>query len=286
MSLFYQYEFESPAPLIALVKEEFKSYFDTGAVDDTVFPIYLEKCLKKLGKGSYKIIPALLPIKDFEGRLPDDFFSIREAWLATDISEQYTLPGAQYQQVESCSTRLDTPDIYCDKCNECAMPDIIKAVYKTTFKAFAYYHREYLLKPGNIWGKGECSEECKNLYASGPESFDIQGNKLVTSFREGTVYILYYSKELDCDGYQLVPDNFRIKEFIEHFLKAKIFEQLTNQCTDEGMLKFYDNKYKEYTTKSDEAYIIAQIESKKETIYDKHRKIKKVQNRFNKYNIL
>ncbi len=285
MSLFYKYEFESPVPLLALIKEEFKSYFDTGAVDDTVFPIYLDKCLRKLGKGSYKIIPALLPITDFKSRLPDDFFAVREAWLCTSVPLQYTLPGSQYQQVESCSTRLDTPDVYCDKCNECAMPDIIKAVYKTTFQAFAHYRKEYLLKPGNIWAKGQCGEECRNLHASGPESFDIHDNKFIVTFREGTVYMLYYSKEMDCDGYQLIPDDYRIKEFMELFIKAKIYEQLTNQCTDEGMIKFFDSKYKEYQQKSDEAFIMAEIETRKETIYDKHRKMKKTLSRFNRYNI-
>lgn len=285
MSKFYVYDFISPIPLIALVKEEFKSYFDTGAIDDTIFSIYLDNCLKKMGKGSYKIIPALLPITNFESRLPDDFFAVREAWLCTDVSQQYTLPGAQYQQVESTSTRLDTPDVYCDKCNECAMPDIIKAVYKTTFQAFAHFKQEYLLKQGNIWSKGDCKEECKNLYASGPESFDVHGNKFIVTFREGTVYILYYSKEMDCDGYQLIPDNFRIMEYMELYLKSKIYEQLTNQCTDEGMLRFFDGKYKEYDAKADEAYVIADIEAKKETVYDKHRKLKVQQHRFNRFNI-
>lgn len=285
MSIFYKYNFISPVSLVALVKEEFKSYFDTGAVDDTMFSIYLDKCLRKLGKGSYKIIPVLLPVRNFESRLPDDFFAVREAWLCTNCSQHYTLPGTQYQQVESCSTRIDDPDVYCDKCDECNMPDIIKAVYKTTFQAFAYYQKEYLLKPGNIWAKGQCGEECKNMYASGPESFDIHDNKFVVTFREGTVYMLYYSKEMDCDGYQLIPDDFRIKEYMEHYLKYKVYEQLTNQSTDEGMLKFLDTKTQQYKALSDEAYIMAIVEARKETIYDKHRKIRKVQNRFNKYNI-
>lgn len=282
---YYKYEFISPVSLYALVKEEFKSYFDTGAIDDTLFPIYTNKCLDKLGRGSYKINQAVLKIEDYQSRLPDDFYAVREAWLCTDVSSSYQLPGSQYQQVESCSTRLDSPDVYCDKCNECAMPDIIKAIYKTTFTAFAHFQKQYLLKPGTIWSKGKCSEDCANFYSHGPESFDLHDNKFTVSFREGTVYILYYSKELDCEGYELIPDNFRIREFIELFLKAKIYEQLVNQTTDEGMLKFLDSQYQKYQAKSDEAYIIAQIETKKETIYEKYRQIKRVQHRFDKYDI-
>jgi len=280
MSLYYQYNFISPEPLIALVKEEFKSYFDTGAIDDLLIPIYVGKCLDKLGRGSYKINHGVLPISDFQSRLPDDFFAVREAWLCTDVSQQYTLPGAQYQEVHSCTTRLDDPDIYCDKCDECAMPDIIKAVYKTTFQAFAHFKKQYLLKPGNI---NNCANDCANFHSSGPESFEVKDNKFTVTFHKGMVYILYYSKELDCDGYQLIPDNYRIKEFIELFLKYKIYEQLTNQSTDEGMLRFLDSKKIEYKSLSDEAFIMAEIDTKKETIYDKHRKIKRNLSRFNRY---
>lgn len=47
MSYYYKYTFTSPESIYSLVKEEFKSYFDTGAVDDLLFPTYLDKCLKK-----------------------------------------------------------------------------------------------------------------------------------------------------------------------------------------------------------------------------------------------
>jgi hypothetical protein len=36
--------------LYATVKEELKSYFDTGAVDDLLFPTYVNKCLSNLVK--------------------------------------------------------------------------------------------------------------------------------------------------------------------------------------------------------------------------------------------
>jgi len=285
MSIYYKYDFVSPQALIARVKEEFRSFFDTGMIDDTLFPIYIDKCLRRLGKGSYKIIPTVLQIRDFKSRLPDDFFSVREAWLCTDMTSTYKLPGAQYQQVESCSTRLDTPDIYCDKCTECEMPDIIKAVYKTTFQAIAHFKKEYLLKPGNINTLNHCSEDCLNTHSSAPDSFDIQENKFVVTFREGTVYLTYYSKRQDCDGYDMIPDNYRIQEFIEAFLKARVYEQLSNNITDEGQLRYYNDKSNQYQAKADEAYIIADIEAKKETVYDKHRKMKKLLSRFNRYEI-
>ena len=81
MSYYYKYNFVSPEPLYATVKEELKSYFDTGAVDDLLFPTYLDKCLKKLGRTTYVISEQVLFIEDFEARLPDNFHAVREAWM-------------------------------------------------------------------------------------------------------------------------------------------------------------------------------------------------------------
>ena len=56
MSYYYKYNFTSPEIVYSTVKEELKSYFDTGAVDDLMFPTYLDKCLRKLGRATYVIL--------------------------------------------------------------------------------------------------------------------------------------------------------------------------------------------------------------------------------------
>ena len=60
MSYYNKYNFVSAEPTYAIVKEELKSYFDTGAVDDLLFPTYLNKCLDKLGKATHAIVPVIL----------------------------------------------------------------------------------------------------------------------------------------------------------------------------------------------------------------------------------
>jgi hypothetical protein len=282
MSQFYRYNFISPEPLIALISEELKSYLDTGAVDNAVWSIYITKCLKKLGRGSYTIRPAVIEMCNYEGRLPDDFYAVREAWSCSVHGESWQLPNAQYQQV-STSTLLNPNDYYCEQCNDCT-PDIIQAVYKTTNQVVRQWKKQHLLKPGNIWSRGECSEDCANFHSHGPDSFDISGNKLITSFREGTVYLLYYSKELDENGYPMIPDNYRIQEYIEAFIKQKVFEQLANQTVDETYNQI-QNKALQYKQAADEAYVTAQVESKIETTYKKHHNIIKTLNRFDRFQL-
>ena len=62
MAYYYKYNFVSPEPIYSIVKEELKSYFDTGAVDDLMFPTYLDKCLQKMGRSSYVIAEQTLDI--------------------------------------------------------------------------------------------------------------------------------------------------------------------------------------------------------------------------------
>ena len=105
MSYYYKYNFISPESVYATVKEELKSYFDTGAVDDLLFPTYLDKCLRKLGRSSYVISEDILDISDFQARLPDNFIAVREAWMCTEIPlRPYQDSTSFYSQASSQTT--------------------------------------------------------------------------------------------------------------------------------------------------------------------------------------
>lgn len=296
MSYYYKYNFVSPDGVFATVKEELKSYFDTGAVDDLMFPTYLNKALNKLGKSSYYIAEDILNIEDFKARLPDNFYSVREAWLCTPVQNiMKQNANSFYSQAASASTIQVSPVISdgepctngeCnDNCEgaEC-MPQLIQAVYKTTNAINISYRKKYLLKPGNVSVKKNCDLECANFGSSSVDSFDIRDNKLWTNFREGTVYLVFYATEYDNNDNQLIPDNFRVKEYIEHFIKYKIIEQLSNQINDETFAQL-QTKLLYYKGLADEAYILADIELKKQTAWEKARAIKKQKNRLNMYEL-
>lgn len=292
MSYYYKYKFVSPDPLFARVKEELKSYFDAGMVDDLLFPVWTEKCLRKLGRSSWKINTTLLFIDTFEARLPPDFMAVREAWLtATTFSPAYRKPGAFYQQITTVLNKpydVCNPAVNCDPCN----PDILTVVAKTNTEVIMPIQLKHLLVPGNISVRKDCTTpqspincegfDCLNFSASGLDSFDIRDNKMVTNFREGDIYLTYYSSQSDENGYQLIPDNFRVQEFIEAFIKQKLFEQLFNMPTDETFQQT-QYKFQLYKQMADEAFIMADIEIKKKTIYERAYGIRKDQHRNDKY---
>ena len=322
MSYYYKYDFVSPEPIYATVKEELKSYFDTGAVDDLLFPTYLDKCLKKLGKTTLIISEETLYIQDFEARLPDNYYGIREAWMCTAIPQlPYQSANSFYSQAASATTIQVSPIIRggdpcpnpcpnteckeCD-CNGVCMPLLAQAVYKTNTQTNRSIRLDYLLKPGNISARQHLNnhQDCEpldnsrnwefhnnlpmhngsNPLSSVYNSFDIRDNKFVTNFRNGVVHLIFYATEYDQVGNQMVPDNYRIREFVEAFIKFKVFETLTNQTNDETFNQL-QQKLIYYKQLYEEAYIMANIEIKKQTSWEKQARIKNDLNRLNMYKL-
>jgi hypothetical protein len=303
MSYYYKYAFTSPEIVYSTVKEELKSYFDTGAVDDLLFPTYLDKCLRKLGKATYVITETPLYIEDFQARLPDNFYAVREAWMCTEIPQYpYQSANSFYSQAATQTTIQVSPltvgGEVCSRCNqfgcnEDCMPEIIQAVYKTNQQIARSYHKNYLLKPGNISVQKHCDLSYTTEWqgassftpgSSSHDSFDIRDNKFVTNFRNGIVHLVMYATEYDGGGNQMIPDNYRIREYIEAFIKYKVFETLSNQTNDETFQQL-QQKLVYYKQLSEEAFIMADIEIKKQDVYAKQRRIKNDLNRFNMYEL-
>lgn len=288
---YYKYEFVSPEPIFALVKEEMRSYFEAGAVDDTMFPIWMRGILKKLGKASYPILETVLFQKDFESKLPNDFHGVREAVALSRLGEgeHHTefpriiqSPNSIYEQV-FCKV---TPEVNeCDPCNDC-FPEIIRVTYKNNlvgpYSPDLKFRRTHLLKPGNIQVGHLCDLPCMNFGAKSLDTFDLRDGKFITNIRETPVHLKYYAKESTEDGYQLIPDNYWIMEYVKRYLKFKSFEQLWNQTTDESYNQI-KQKMDYYKSSYDEAVIMAEIEIKKKTVYEHQQDWRRNANRLNPY---
>lgn len=283
MSYYKNYDFTSPEPIFSLIRDELRSYFSTGVVDDVLFPTYVDKCLSRLGRSTYKIEPTVLHIENFTAQLPSDFLAVREAWACYLIAPEKLVkaPGAVYEQVTTMVSQVPLPTI-CDTCS--GLPDVITATYKSNNYASYNYRKSHLLKPGNISKHGDCNFECKNHGASVHDSFDVRNDKFFTNFQEGDVYVLYYKEVLDENENQMIPDNFRIKEYIEAYIKSKVFEQLSNTVVDETYNQIMQ-KVQLYQQKADEAFVLATTEDKKQDIFDKQRSWIRTRNKNNRYKI-
>lgn len=277
---YFSHQFVSPEKVFAEVKEDMISYLSTGMVDDSLFPIWTAQCLQKLGKSTFPVYHTVVDICGSESRLPDDFHAAKEVWACSDIIYSRQHPSAVY----TYTTRLDTPDLYCNRCTECESPDIIKAIYKTTYDEVFHFTTSHLLMPGNVKTKENCNLPCINSYVDSTDVYSINDNKISVNFTSGKLYIVYYSNDFDCKDNQLIPDSYRIKEFIKAFLKQKLYERIFNMASDETFNQSL-TKFQMYKQMADEAFILADTDEKKETLEKKIFKIRQVLGRNNKFHI-
>ena len=75
------------------------------------------------------------------------------------------------------------------------------------------------------------------------------------------MHLVFYSTDYDKIGNQLVPDNYRVREYIESYIKFKVFETLTNQTNDETFNQL-QTKLAYHKQVMDEAWILAETELK------------------------
>lgn len=278
-SYYYKYDFVSPEPIFAEVKEELKSYFQTGVVDDLLFTRYTEDALKSFGRSTNKIVEGVFQMEDFHMKLPEGFKAVRELWLVTPVEVGYSIPSARYEQSTIRITSVT------DRCNDCP-PKEIKVTCKTTGKIFQIFDVQVLLRPGNVSTLSLCSQDSLNALSSSKtvETFDIKNGKLFTNFPGGFLYMTYYIEEFDENDYKLIPDNYYIKKYLKAELKYKVFETVFNNVSDETYNQL-QNKLMYYERLRDEAREDLRVELKKQTIEQVGRSIKYARRRLSKFNI-
>lgn len=279
MSLYYKFEFISPEPIYAEVKETLSSYFNSGSVDDVLFPRWVEHCLRRFGKTQFPIREAVIRIDGYEACVPEDFESVRELWAcSTTYSNPIKSPSSCYYQ-KDC--RID-PIV--DSCHECFDNNTdctteFMVVHKVSNFHIFSFTRTHLLKPGNMNAVNCCGENCRNKTAEGPFTFDVINGKIVTNIPDGHLNLIYYAKNEGEE--QMIPKFFWLEDYIRKYLIYMCYLQLSNQVTDETFNQI-QQKLGKAEQDSDIAFVTAFNELKKQTLEESVRRIGYQSRRFNK----
>lgn len=270
--------------LYAEIKEELSSYFNTGAVDDIMFPTWTDYCLKRLKKTTYKIKDTVLEINNHKVSLPDDFNSVRSIWSCNTHYTSVFSPRLKYRQYDirltppkKCEHPQEIP-CECDPCNTDAEYQVTDKITQEMILGFKKFH---LLKPANSRTKDKCGGNCLNFAPTCYDTFDVDGCNLHTTIDSGMLYMEYYAEVLNDEGNQMIPDNVYIQEYISNYIKFKIFEKLLNSTTDETFNQM-SYKYQLAEKNMNQSYVLADIELKKKTRAQMSEDIQKSKRRFNR----
>lgn len=115
--------------------------------------------------------------------------------------------------------------------------------------------------------------------------YKIHGCKIIFEepFHEW-VYIIYYSNPVLEKENPDIPENHRIQEYIKAFLKYKITENLYTNSSNENINQF-ERIYLNFKQQYLDAFILADAEIKKQTIFQKISSIKKIRRSLIHYKI-
>lgn len=263
MSYVYKYNFISPSVIFAEVKEELRSYFDTGIIDDLMFPRWTDYIVRKIGKAAYPVKQKIAKVEDFMTDLPDQFYRMREVFICHRLDE-VEIPQANSTYVQK--SYLTGENLTYEMCRGC-IPDCVTIVEKSRGTVMFTFKLSHLLTPGNIYTSTLCESSCDRGQGSNSlNSYDIHGKKIVVRFRTGTLYMTYYEESYDENYNQMIPDFPEFENYLKNYLKYKCFEVIYNSITDETF-KQVESKLLFYKQQQEEAFIIVKGELMKKTPY-------------------
>jgi hypothetical protein len=220
--------FISSEPLIAEVKQELKSYFESGAISEILIPTFIDQALRKLKVMVLKPDDVILHFVNYKSELPCDFALLDRAVLydsdITFSSGMTSLKGYWYQSYEVLEGCVDcTPKT--EYFEQLMIPTPGFKITMKNPKWVRVYHGS----------KSLCTEGCPNLNEPSPDIIQIHDNKTVSSsFEEGCIHVRYFSRPMDDDGIPTVPEILEVEEYIKAYLKFKFFEILWHSQIDES----------------------------------------------------
>lgn len=235
----------------ARVREELRSYIYSGAIDDLLFNLWVADCIDKFEYTYLPIKECAMDMWNSRCELPCDFKAVREVWMcATFFKGPIVSPHVFYYQTDC---RIGSAPAPADSCGECLIGDQcfppcqtptpvnlpslcdVPAEFIVTHKVMQQLNFSFkvtgMLKPGNFRTIDRCHEGSPNRDVWCIDTFDIIGNYLHTSFREGTIYLAYYASKAEQDetGYYLIPDNDPFQKYVYYYLRYMIFQQMFDQ---------------------------------------------------------
>jgi len=218
----------SSESLIAEVKQELKTYFESGAITEVLIPTLIDQALRKLKVLTLKPEDAVLHFTNYKSELPCDFVLLDRAMMY-DTEVEWSagvnsLQGYWYKSIDcvdcsSCNTKEETYETI-------TVPGVGFKLTMKQPKWIRVYHAS----------KQYCTEGCQNLSVSSSDVLQIYDNSKVSStFETGCVYIRYFSRPMDDDGIPLIPEILEVEEYIKAYLKFKFFEILWHSVMDESV---------------------------------------------------
>lgn len=240
-------KFKSSKPLFDRIKKRLSSYDAQGLIDDGDFHKHVNYILEQLGQGVYKESEAVLHVKDFKARLPNNFKIFHAAFRCTFKWHQGP-PSINEQKPLFFYTDTEvTRDCPPNSCNVHCIQEHgkTKIVIRTFVNGEEHvghsnHHRLLILSP-NV--KEICTDDCLSLdhhdfhghhhhhghhgFRHNHDEIGIDGDikHILTRFNDDKILLQYYGLPMDEFELPMIPDQENIEKAIEYYIYTQLFEE-------------------------------------------------------------
>lgn len=249
--------------VISEIKTDFKSYYNSGLLDDISMERWGLQALKMFGVNIMTLQDDFVKIDGGQGDLPDNFFSLYAAYEVEPVSyEIKTRPVLQnVRQWKETSERVKEFDS-CEPCCTTEYEKIITERFYNEDKEYVFnYTPKGLLSLGRHVKNNSYDTACRNKYVRGnPREISIRNLKMFTNYPKGNVYMVYYGLEYDEDGDIIITDTPRgaLVRYVEDYIKYKVVEKIALNQDDTNLV----NLLSLLKTNMTESYNLAQTDAK------------------------
>lgn len=234
MKLDKEVNYISATELLLEVQNQLSTFFERALLDDSIFYPVIKRCLDKLGM---KILPTahlVIPIKDYQGILPFDFYKLVSATGCFEVETLITDENPKVIEVYESDKFKSYQDYYLLK-----PADVRVDAYGDEFYVIQRYET-FAVRYNNFYplsvaqsSFGQCANGCLNKQVRSQNKIEISGRKLLTNFASGSI-LLEYLQSLEketVDGTDLLIPNY-----------SPITEWIVYKCIYKGLEKMYLNQ--------------------------------------------
>jgi hypothetical protein len=225
-------QFKSCEGLFSKVRRDLSSFDAAGMIDEGEFPTYVKHVLKTMGLSVYKETSAVVPIKNYKAKLPEDFTLLHAAWKCSPYVEAEQLVHLQGQGV---SVYHDVTWELIEGSSKCEIEAVRnsddRVLEKVTVRQYVKdntitidYRNPVLLRLSPNVKKSDCSDDCENVLSSSIHEISIRNGQILTNFTNDCVYLQYYAFPKDEDGVPMIPDLEWVEKAIEWHIKAEVLK--------------------------------------------------------------
>ncbi len=203
--------------LLASVKSDLPSFKDSGFIDEGNVVKTVMWCNEKLGLPIRKTRETILNVRNYQVDLPYDFQKV----IYTAALTHSSFGTAQYKDPFNNSDKIDC-NLEVEEFTSGGNTEYIKKIKtkknNSLYNTFTRWTELSLSPSSYIY----TDSSCINNTLKGKFTIDIDDEKISTPFREGELYMMYYSNLIDEDGNILVPFHPLLTNWYEWCVKEKI----------------------------------------------------------------